>query len=159
MNDEKFKNELTSWIRFNDSDTKKHLDGLSSKTMGSPSIPSWFGRLFIKYFATDKAQSKKDEINIRSSSSLLVIMSEDNNKTAWVNTGRSFERLVLNATALNIKNAHLNQPCEIPQLKEKLQDILAIDSRHPQLLLRIGYGQPLPRSQRRYVEDVVYKVK
>jgi hypothetical protein len=156
MNDEKFKNELTSWIRFNDSDTKKHLDGLSSKTMGSPSIPRWFGRLFIKYFATDKAQSKKDEINIKSSSSLLVIMSEYNNKTAWVDTGRSFERLVLNATALNIKNAHLNQPCEIPQLKEKLQDILSIDSRHPQLLLRIGYGQPLPRSQRRHVEDVVY---
>ena len=113
------------------------------------------GRMFMKLFVSAKSQSKTDEKNIRSSSALMVIISEKNDKKSWVDVGRSFERIALTLTALNIQNAHLNQPCEVPQLKTQLQQHPALGSAHPQLLLRIGYAEPLPHTPRRPVQQVL----
>jgi hypothetical protein len=155
MNDDAFMDELISWIRFSDSEAEKHLDGLTARAMGRSPAPSWLGRMFMRLFVSAKSQSKTDEKNIRSSSALLVMVSEKNDKKSWVNVGRSFERIALTLTTLNIKNAHLNQPCELPQLKSQLQNDLALDNAHPQLLLRIGYAEPLPHSPRRPVQQVL----
>ena len=155
MNDDAFMDEIISWIRFSDSDAKKHLDGLTSRAMGSPSVPGWLGRMFMRIFVSVKSQSKTDEKNIRSSSALIVIISEKNDKRSWVDVGRSFERIALTLTTLNIESAHLNQPCEVPQLKNQLQQHLVLGSAHPQLLLRIGYAEPLPCSPRRPHQQVL----
>ncbi len=155
MNDDAFMDELISWIRFSDAEAEKHRDGLTSRAMGRSPAPGWIGRLFMRLFVSAKSQSKADEKNIRSSSALLLVVSEKNDKKSWVDVGRSFERIALTLTALNIKNAHLNQPCEVPQLKMQLQQHLELGSAHPQLLLRIGYAEPLPHSPRRPVEEVL----
>jgi len=155
MNDDAFMAELISWIRFSDLEAEKHLDGLTSRAMGSSPAPSWLGRMFMRLFVSAKSQSKTDEKNILSSSAVMVIISEKNDKKSWVDIGRSFERIALTLTALNIKNAHLNQPCEVPQLKTQLQQHLALGSAHPQLLLRIGYAEPLPHTPRRPVQQVL----
>ncbi len=155
MNDAAFMHELISWIRFSDSEAEEHLDGLASRAMGRSPAPNWLGRMFMRLFVSAKSQSKTDEKNIRSASALMVIISEKNDKNSWVDVGRSFERIALTMTALNIKNAHLNQPCEVPQLKTRLQQHLALGSAHPQLLLRIGYADALPHSPRRPVQQVL----
>jgi len=155
MNDDAFMDEIISWIRFNDSEEELHLDGLTSRAMGRSSVPGWLGRMFMRIFVSAKSQSETDEKNIRSSSALMVIISEKNDKKSWVDVGRSFERIALTLTTLNIENAHLNQPCEVPLLKVKLQQHLALGSAHPQLLLRIGYAEPLPRSPRRSHQHVL----
>ncbi len=155
MNDNAFMDEIVSWIRFSDSEKKLHLDGLTSRAMGRSSVPGWLGRMYMKIFVSAKNQSKTDEMNIRSSSALMVIFSEKNDKKSWIDVGRSFERIALTMTTLNIENAHLNQPCEVPQFKVKLQQHLALGSAHPQLLLRIGYAEPLPRSPRRPHQHVL----
>jgi len=155
MNDNAFMDEIISWIRFSDSEAEKHLDGLTSRAMGSPSVPGWLGRMFMRFFVSAKSQSKTDGKNIRSSSALIVIISEKNDKRSWVDVGRSFERIALTLTTLNIESAHLNQPCEVPQIKNQLQQHLALGSAHPQLLLRIGYAESLPRSPRRSVQQVL----
>jgi len=67
----------------------------------------------------------------------------------------AFERIALSMTALNIESVHLNQPCEVPQIKRELQQHLALGSAHPQLLLRIGYAEPLPCSPRRPLQQVL----
>ena len=155
MNDDAFMDEISSWIRFNDSEEELHLDGLTSRAMGRFSVPGWLGRMYMKIFVSAKNQSKTDEMNIRSSSALMVIISVKNDKKSWVDVGRSFEHIALTMTTLNIENAHLNQPCEVPQLKIQLQKHLALGSAHPQLLLRIGYAEPLPCSPRRPVRQVM----
>jgi hypothetical protein len=154
-NDRNFMQELISWIRFNEAEANLYRDGLSLKAMGNPSLPRLIGKLFMKFFLNAKGQSKKDEKYIRSSSALMVILSENDDMDSRINTGRSFERLALCATALGIKNAHINQPCEVPELKKKLQNILSAGSMHPQLLLRLGYAESLPKSLRRPVSDVI----
>ena len=155
MNDDAFMDELVSWIRFSDAEAEKYRDGLTSRAMGRSLAPSWLGRLFMNLFVSAKNQSKTDEKNIQSSSALLVMVSDNNDKKSWVDVGRSFERIALTLTTMNIKNAHLNQPCELPQLKAQLQNHLALGNAHLQLLLRIGYAEPLPHSPRRTVEQVL----
>jgi hypothetical protein len=155
MNNDAFMDELVSWIRFSDAEAEKFRDGLTSRAMGRSPAPGWLGRLFMNLFVSAKNQSKTDEKNIRSSSALLVMVSEKNDKKSWVDVGRSFERIALTLTTLNIKNAHLNQPCEVPQLKTQLQQHLALGNAHPQLILRIGYAEPLPHAPRRTVEQIL----
>ena len=155
MNNDAFMDEITSWIRFSDSEEELHLDGLTSRAMGRSSVPGWLGRMFMRIFVSAKSQSKTDEKNIRSSSALMVVISKKNDKKSWIDVGRSFERIALTLTTLNIESAHLNQPCEVPELKNQLQQHLALASAHPQLLLRIGYAEPLPRSPRRPHQHVL----
>jgi len=92
---------------------------------------------------------------IRGSSGLALFIAESNDKQSWINVGRSFERVVLKTTSLNIKNAHMNMPCEEIEIRTKLQKHLGLKDEHPLLLLRIGYSNPKPKSYLRSIEEVM----
>lgn len=150
-----FVNELIHWIRFTKKDALASGDGLNSASMGFPFLPTWLGRFVISTFATADGEARKAERLIRGSSGLALFIAESNSKQSWVNVGRSFERVVLKAAALNIRHAHMNMPCEEVEIRAKLQEHLGLRNEHPLLLLRIGYSDPMPRSYRRPVEDVL----
>jgi len=78
MNDGAFMDEITFWIRFSDSEEALHLDGLTSRAMGRSPAPGWLGRLFMRIFVGAQNQSKTDEMNIRSSSALMLVISVKN---------------------------------------------------------------------------------
>jgi hypothetical protein len=61
----------------------------------------------------------------------------------------------LAATAMNIQHAHMNPPIEVPDMRQDLARALDLPVRYPQLLLRLGFGRPVPYSIRRSVEDVL----
>ncbi len=67
-------------------------------------------------------------------------MSEHNDKKHWVETGRCYERFALQATALGIKNAFLNQPVEVSSLRSQFATDLGIGDLRPDLVVRFGYG-------------------
>lgn len=150
-----FVNELLSWVRFNQREVECHQDGLTAGAMGLPSLPRWLGKFIMKLFATPQSQAKQVEKLIRSSSALLLFMAEQNDQGHWVNLGRSFERVALTATVLKIKHAHLNMPCEVLEVRSQLQQYLNLKEAQPLLLLRLGYAQPMLRSPRRPLEDVL----
>jgi len=150
-----FVNELIKWIRFSKKDALTSRDGLNSASMGLPFIPKWLGKFILATFATPYGEARKCEKLIRGSSGLALFIAESNDKQSWINTGRSFERVVLKATSLNIKHAHMNMPCEEIEIRTKLQKHLGLKDEHPLLLLRIGYSNPKPKSYRRPVEEVL----
>lgn len=154
FNNKRFVDELVSWIRFNQSDAERLRDGLRSAVMGAPSIPQWMGKIIMK-FVSPENEAKKCEQSIKSSSGLMLFIATNDDKLSWINLGRSFERVVLSATLLNIKHAHLNMPCEEICVRKKLQKHLGLNNEQPLLLLRIGYADPMPKSFRRPVEDVL----
>ena len=84
-----------------------------------------------------------------------MIASEEDTKTAWVRTGQVYERLALKATSLNIKSAFLNQPIEVTGIRAQFQSALGLGNFMPQLLVRLGYAESMPRSLRRPVEEVL----
>lgn len=154
LSNKNFVNELVSWIRFSKSYAERTRDGIRSAVIGAPSIPQWFGKIIMKFNSGEK-EAKKCEDAIRNSSGLVLFISEDNSKQNWINIGRSFERFALKATQLGLKHAHLNMPCEELEVRKKLRKYLGLPKEQPLLLLRIGYSDPLPKSFRRNVEEVI----
>jgi hypothetical protein len=60
-------------------------------------------------------------------------------------------------TSLNIKSAFLNQPIEVADLRSQFQSAIGLGASLPQLLVRFGYADPMPRSLHRSVEQVIIK--
>jgi hypothetical protein len=155
MNNDAFYTELQSWIRFSEGEAEETGDGLYSKCMGNPSVPRWLGKTFMNLFYGAKSQAEDDEKRILSSSGLILFTSEKNDKTSWINTGRTYERWALTTTMLNIKSAFINQPVEVTSLKKELASYMTLGSSSPQLLLRYGYSNPMPYSFRRSLKEVI----
>jgi len=109
----------------------------------------------MKHVVSASSEAKKCEKLIRSSSGLLLFVAERNDPPSWMNVGRSFERVALTATALGIKHAHMNMPCEVVHVRRKLRHHLGLTAEHPLLLVRVGYARPMPRSPRRPMDQVL----
>ena len=152
--DQAFIDELVAWLRFNKAELFETLDGLYSRCSGNPEVPRWLGKMFVTTESVEQ-QVQTDEKNVRSSSGLFVIATERDDKQAWINTGRAFERLALTLTTLNIRSAVMNQPIEVPDLRAEFQSYLNIGASQPQFLLRFGYADSMPRSLRRPVDQVL----
>lgn len=152
---EHFRKEMENWIRFNDKTASTSRDGLRSAVMGSPAVPTWFGKLYFNYLVSPTKEAEKAAAGIASSSALAVFVTEDSTKEGWVKLGQSFERFALRATALGIKHAHLNMPCEEVPVRQKLKQLLGYTTAEPLLLIRLGYGDTMPMSFRRPLEEVL----
>ncbi len=149
-----FVEELISWLRFNKKEALATLDGLYSRCSGNPTVPRWLGRMFVGS-TKPQQQADADAERFRSSAGAVVIATAADDKAAWVRAGQVYERLTLQMTALGIKSALLNQPIEVAELRPQLQAALGLGGAAPQLLVRFGYADALPRSMRRPVEQVV----
>ncbi len=157
MNDNAFKKELLSWIRFNKKHSEITNDGISYAVMGAPNLPKPITEFFVKSALNAKSQNKTDLKKINSSSHLLLLTGQENNIASWVATGRVLQRLLLLLAQNNIAVAYLNQPCEDRKLSTEMQTILPINGQIPQILLRIGYAKTMPYSKRKAISEVIKK--
>ncbi|MEO5621100.1 MAG: Tat pathway signal protein, partial [Cypionkella sp.] len=73
----------------------------------------------------------------------------------WVLAGRACQRFALQATALGLKHAFLNQPVEVPELRAGLAALVGLPGRRPDIVMRFGRGAAMPFSARRPVEAVM----
>ncbi len=155
VRDAAFVNELTDWIRFSKSEAVNSGDGLFSGSSGNPSLPRWLGRPMMSLFFTEKAEREKYTRQLRSSSGVAVFVSEANDKAHWVEAGRCYERFALQATALGIRNAFLNQPVEVPAVRPQFAAWLGVGNARPSLVVRFGRGAKMPSSLRRPLDQVL----
>ena len=153
--DPRWAEELKSWVRFNARDAMRTGDGLYGPVMGSPDVPRWLGTLFMRLAFSAKSQNGKDITHIRSSSAIAVFFSDVDDKPHWIEAGRCYERLALQAAALKLRTAFINQPVEVPALRSQFASFLGIGNRRPDLAVRIGRGPEMPRSLRRSVDQVL----
>lgn len=152
--DPAFVEELTFWLRFNKKEALASLDGLYTRSSGNPEVPRWLGQLFLAG-TKPQQQADADIKKLRSSPGAVVVASESDDLAAWVRTGQVYERLALTLTSLNIKSAFLNQPIEVPDVRGQFQRAIGLSNALPQLLVRFGYANPMPRSLRRPIEQVL----
>jgi len=152
--DKAFVDELMHWLRFNKKEALASFDGLYSRCSGNPQVPRWLGRMFVAG-TKPQQQADADAKKLRSSAGAVIVASESDGKTAWVRTGQVYERLALKMTSLNIKSAFLNQPIEVAHIRGQFQSALGLKTALPQLLVRFGYADPMLRSLRRPVEQVL----
>ena len=153
--DPAFVNELKAWIRFNAADAVRTRDGLYSAASGNPNLPAWVGEAGFRWFFTAKGENDKLARQVRSSSGLAVFVGMAADKAQWVEVGRCVERFALQATALGLRHAYLNQAVEVAAVRPPFAAALGLAGQRPDLVLRFGRGASLPRSLRRPVEAVL----
>jgi Nitroreductase family len=155
MRDQAFMTELVSWIRFNDSMAIEHLDGLSARSSSNPSLPAWIAKRLLPFVMTEKGENDKYAKQLRSSAGIAVFAASSNDRAGWIAAGRAYQRFALQATALDIRQAFINQPVEVASLRPQIASYLGIGERRPNLLVRFGRGPTLPPSLRRPVHAVI----
>lgn len=155
FNNPAFMEELKAWIRFNDQEATRTGDGLSGRATGNPPIPRWLGMLLSKVLFRVPPENEKIARYVRSSAGIAVFISEVDDPPHWVEAGRCYERFALQATALAIRNAFINQPVEEASLRPDFTRALGVTSGRPDLVVRFGRGAAMPRSLRRSLDAVI----
>ena len=155
MTDAAFLTELKRWLRFNPHAALATRDGLFSAASGSPVLPSWLGPMMFDRFAGVAHENEKYVRQLRSSAGIAVFVGARADAEHWVQVGRACQRFALQATALGLKQAFVNQPVEVASLRPELASLVGMPGRRPDIVMRFGRGLPLPFSARRPVEDVL----
>ncbi len=155
MGNTAFVAELKSWIRFSAAEAQQSGDGLFSGASGSPVLPRWLASPLMGLFFTPKSENERYARQIRNASGIAVFVSEVSDKAHWIEAGRCYERFALQATALGLRNALLNQPLEVSAIRPQFASALGLGSLRPDLVARFGRGPAMPLSMRRPVQSVV----
>ena len=155
MDDPAFMNELRTWIRFNDAEAIAKGDGLSTRATGNPSLPRWLGDVAFKFAFTPKSENERYRTFIASSAGIAAFVSDASDARHWVEAGRCYERFALQAAALGVRTAMVNQPVEVSSLRPEFARSLGIAQGRPDLIVRFGRGPEMPRSLRRPVRAVI----
>lgn len=150
-----FVKELMAWIRFNQAEAERQGDGLYSAASGNPSLPRWLGRFVLPLVLRPQPENAKIVRQLHSSAGVAVFVSQPSDLAHWVEVGRCYERFALQATALGIRNAFLNQPIEEAALRPQFAQALGLQTERPDLVVRFGRGPAMPRSPRRPLDAVV----
>jgi hypothetical protein len=155
MADPAFIAELKTWLRFNPAAAMTPGDGLYSAASGNPALPDWLGpRIFDRVFTT-AAENEKYARQIGSSSGVAVFVAARDDPEHWVQAGRACQRFALQATALGLKTAHINQPVEVAGLRADLAALVGLPGRRPDIVMRFGRAPAMPMSPRRPVDAVM----
>jgi nitroreductase len=85
---------------------------------------------------------------------LAVLTTPRDSRADWVTAGQALERVLLVATIEGLSATFANQPLEQPSLRWLVRDPDEPIG-FPQMIMRLGYGQPVPPTPRRAVSDVV----
>jgi hypothetical protein len=155
MGDAAFVRELKHWLRFSPRQALATGDGLFSAASGLPALPAWLGPHLFDWFVTAKSENDTYASQLASSAGIAVFVSQLADQAHWVQAGRACQRFALQATALGLKHAFVNQPVEVPSLRPELANLIGLPGRRPDLVMRFGYGPALPYSARRKVGTLV----
>ncbi|HUE79434.1 MAG TPA: Tat pathway signal protein [Sphingomicrobium sp.] len=155
MTDPAFVRELKSWLRFSPRQALKTGDGLYSVASGNPALPEWLGTRAFDWLVTAKSETDRYARQMRSSAGIAIFIAQQDNREHWVLAGRACQRFALQATALGLKYAFINQPLEVVRLRPELAALVGMSGSRPDIVMRFGYGPTLPYSARRPAETVM----
>lgn len=155
MNDAAFVRELTAWIRFSQAEAVRTGDGLFSGATGNPNVPRWAGRALMNLFFTVRSENDRYVRQVRNAAGIAVFTAARADPAHWIEVGRCYERFALQATALGVRNAFLNQPIEVSAVRPQFASWLGLAGERPDLVVRFGRGPKMPSSLRRPVSAVL----
>lgn len=154
LNDPVFMAELKHWLRFSYAEALRTADGLFAAASGNPALPTPVGRMLFDVVMSANSENRTCRDQIASSAGLAIFVSARDDRAHWLASGRAYQRFALQATALGISHAFLNQAVEVAPVRRRLAEQLAPGTR-PDLIVRIGYGPQMPPSLRRPVTEVL----
>ena len=85
---------------------------------------------------------------------VLVLGTEQDTATDWLQAGEALMALLLHAAAAGVQAQPLGQVVDREGSRARLGAALGVVG-HPQMVLRVGYAKPGPESPRRGVDEIV----
>jgi hypothetical protein len=152
FDDPRFRRELSSWIH-----PSRRNDGMPAASQGLRTLTDAATPIIamaIRTIDLGNGVAAAHQQLARGSPLLVAFSTPMDNNEGWLSTGSGLQRLLLVATDAGYATSYLNQPIEVPDLRTELARELSIDG-YPQLLLRVGRGQPVSHSPRRPISDVL----
>lgn len=149
MDDPAFVAELAAWLRFSSTRAVETGDGLFAACSGNPVLPEWIGRRVFPLVFRTESENDRYRAQVRSSAGIAVFVGAQADPQHWIRVGRSFQRFALQATALGIRTAHVNQPVEVPSVRAEFARWLGMPDARPDLVVRFGMAPAMPMSLRR----------
>jgi hypothetical protein len=146
-----FREELARWVR---TKADVHRDGLLVHDLGIKDWLSFAGPALIRTFDRGGGQAARDRDIAVHSPVLAVLWTAQDDPVSWLGTGQALESVLLHARTDDVWASFLNQPIEVPELRERLASALGL-SGFPQILLRLGYGPEVAPAPRRSVREVL----
>jgi len=151
--------ELASWMRFSNKDVNSKRDGLTPAGMGIKGIGGFVVRNFMKPEDSKKESFvqtgvEKTQKQVENCGGWIIISTENDNLSEWVNVGRIYERMNLQCRSLNLGFHPMNQIIEVQPINQEVNEKI-VPGRKIRFVARIGYVNeyPAPVSKRRPVES------
>lgn len=151
MGDPAFMRELKTWLRFSPSQALATGDGLFSAASAMPVLPAWLGPTLFDWSASAARENDRYARQMRATAGVAVFVGRRADPEHWVQVGRACQRFSLQATALGLRLAYINQAVEVAALRPDLASLIGTPGRRPDIVMRFGHGPALPFSARRPV--------
>lgn len=145
-----FRRNLGEWLRNN---WTAEPDGMPLYTFGVPDAVSLGFPAAFQEFDLSRAVIYRDSGLINGCAALAIMSSEMDDLMDWTRAGVALERLLLRATAHEIRASFFSQPIGLPDLRAELYN--HVDRGHPQILFALGMGKAMRPSPRRPLRDVI----
>ncbi|MEU1279246.1 nitroreductase [Streptomyces sp. NPDC005805] len=113
----------------------------------------WDGRAPVRDFEPANSVAGRPSAVFESHPCLAVLGSRNDAPPDWLVAGQAMERVLLRATVDGLSTALSSQALERPEFRWAVRDPFAVG--HPQMILRLGYGPPVPATPRRPVAEVL----
>jgi hypothetical protein len=152
--DPAFRAELAAWT---DPETLAGGAGIPAAAFGADALVGHAAPFPLRDFAGG-ARTRVDRPTrpLESEPTVVALSTGTDRPRDWLAGGQALLRVLLAASATGLAGSQLNQPIEVPALRQQLRDELRLTG-WPQVLLRLGYpnGPVPPQAPRRPVPDVL----
>ena len=141
-----YRDELTAWTV----PPYGRRDGVPAQTFGPhdrhESLP-------LRDFGLTQPQLHRRDATFEPRPTIVVLRTTGDEPNHWVRAGQALERVQLTAVVRGVAATPMTQALEIPEIRGLLTD--PARHRHPQIILRLGYGRPAAASPRRPLHEVL----
>lgn len=153
MGDPAFRRELASWMHGN---RTRCRDGMPGYAMGLGDVLAAVSPVVVRTFDMGKSRAAQDLALAEHSPILALLATRGDAVIDWLRAGQALSALLLDATRIGLSASFLNQPIELPRLREELAGMFAPGT-VPQQLLRLGVheGEAPRPTPRRALEEVL----
>lgn len=164
LTDPDFRRELSDWINQRvaeghcaPDETRWGMGGPAGHSPRSSDRPDLFTQTaadVAREFASPDSASAHQHASAEASPVLALLSTNGDTAADWLAAGQALQRALLTAAAEGLSASYLNPPTELIELRRKLASVFG-GRGDPQVLLRFGFGGPVPPSPRRPVSDIV----
>jgi hypothetical protein len=148
QNDPRFVLEWTQWTARGE-DT---ADGVPLRNSGP--LPEPQDEWVLRDFSGGQAKQRVPGKDFEPEPLIVVVGSFHDAPLAHLQTGQAMQRILLTATTAGLSASFLSQVVEVPDTRRQVRELIG-GGLWPQIVLRIGYGTPVPPTPRRELCDVV----